>query len=176
MRGKPAPRKGSKLLSGAAAPSGVYPCKPGGPSNYVYIYTSRANPAHWRRLLEVIGRADLIGDPRFETVAARAEHEAEVDAIVGAWTRQYDKREAMRLVSGAGVPAGAELDTMELLNDPSAERRGIMQVMPSAAISRCRPGRYAWPASRYRWRPRRCSGAIIHRNSRLPTPLCGDCQ
>jgi len=129
MTGEPAPRKGSKLLSGAAPPSGVYPCKPGGPNDYVYIYTSRANPAHWRRLLEVIGRADLIGDPRFETLAARAEHEAEVDAIVGAWTRQQDKHEAMRLVSAAGVPAGAVLDTMELLNDASAERRGIMQVM-----------------------------------------------
>jgi formyl-CoA transferase len=127
--GQPAPRNGSKLLSGTVAPSGVYPCKPGGPNDYVYIYTSRANPAHWRRLLEVIGRADLIGDPRFETVAARAEHAAEVDAIVGAWTRQQDKREAMRRISAAGVPAGAVLDTMELLNDASFEKRGIMQVM-----------------------------------------------
>ena len=127
--GQPAQRAGSKLLSGKVAPSGVYPCKPGGPNDYVYVYTSRANPAHWRRLLEVIGRADLIGDPRFETVAARAEHEAEVDEIVAAWTRQHDKHEAMRLISAVGVPAGAVLDTMELHNEPSFERRGIMQVM-----------------------------------------------
>ena len=39
------------------------PCKPGGPNDYVYVYTSRANPAHWRHLLEVIGRPDLIGAP-----------------------------------------------------------------------------------------------------------------
>jgi crotonobetainyl-CoA:carnitine CoA-transferase CaiB-like acyl-CoA transferase len=127
--GRPAGRAGSKLLSGKVAPSGVYPCKPGGPNDYVYIYTSRANPAHWRRLLEVIGRTDLIGDPRFETVASRGEHEAEVDEIVAAWTRQHDKHEAMRLISAVGVPAGAVLDTMELHNDPSFERRGIMQVM-----------------------------------------------
>ena len=27
--------------------SGLYPCKPGGPNDYVYIMTSRANPEHW---------------------------------------------------------------------------------------------------------------------------------
>ncbi len=127
--GKPAQRAGSKLLSGRVAPSGVYPCKPGGPNDYVYVYVSRANPAHWRRLLEVIGRTDLIGDPRYETVQSRGEHEAEVDQIIAAWTRQHDKYEAMRLISAVGVPAGAVLDTMELLSDPSFERRGIMQVM-----------------------------------------------
>ena len=35
----------------------------------------RTNPAHWRRLLEVIGREDLIGDPRFETGGTWQEHE-----------------------------------------------------------------------------------------------------
>jgi crotonobetainyl-CoA:carnitine CoA-transferase CaiB-like acyl-CoA transferase len=127
--GKPAERAGSKLLSGRVAPSGVYPCKPGGPNDYVYIYTSRANPAHWRRLLEVIGRSDLIGDPRYDTVPARGQHEAEVDAIVAEWTRKHDKHEAMRLISAVGVPAGAVLDTQELHDDPSFERRGLMQTM-----------------------------------------------
>ena len=35
----------------------------------------------------------------------------------------------MTLVSGVGVPAGAVFDTMELQNDPTFEKRGIMQVM-----------------------------------------------
>ena len=29
--------------------------------------TSRANPEHWTALLKVIGREDLIGDPRYDT-------------------------------------------------------------------------------------------------------------
>ena len=141
--GRPAQRNGAKILSGISAPSGVYPCKPGGPNDYVYVYTSRANPAHWRHLLEVIERADLIGDPRFETTQARAEHEAEVDALIAAWTRRHDKREAMRLLSAAGVPAGAVLDTMELQSDPDFQRRGIMQVMQHPS---CGPFKMpAWP-------------------------------
>ncbi|MCZ6628450.1 MAG: CoA transferase [SAR324 cluster bacterium] len=127
--GGPAPRAGAKVLSGGNAPSGIYPCAPGGPNDYVYVYTSRANPAHWQRLLQVIGREELIGDPRFDDMAGRLEHEVEVDEMISAWTRKHDKHEAMRLLGDAGIPAGAVLDTVELQNDPSFEQRGIMQVM-----------------------------------------------
>ena len=57
--------------SGGNPPCNIYPCKPGGPNDYVYVYTSRGNPQHWPRLLEAIGRKDLIGDPRYETQDAR---------------------------------------------------------------------------------------------------------
>jgi crotonobetainyl-CoA:carnitine CoA-transferase CaiB-like acyl-CoA transferase len=127
--GVAARRNGAKVLSGFAVPSGIYPCKPGGKNDYVYVYTSRTNPAHWRRLLEVVGRKDLIGDPRFDTGVARQEREPEVDEMITAWSRQHDKREAMRVLGDAGVPAGAIFDTLELTNEMDFERRGIMQIM-----------------------------------------------
>ena len=91
--------------------------------------TSRANPDHWDRLLKLIGREDLIGDKRYLTPPDRVAREPEVDEIIAAWTKQRTKHEAMKLVGEAGIPAGAVLDTMELQNDPSFERRGIMQTM-----------------------------------------------
>ncbi|HUJ76204.1 MAG TPA: CoA transferase [bacterium] len=127
--GNPAPRCGSKVISGGNAPSGIFPCAPGGPNDYVYVYTSRANPSHWQRLLKVIGREDLLEDPRFATVSSRVQHEAEVDRMLTAWTLQHDKHDAMRLLGAAGIPAGAVLNTLELQNDPTFERRGIMQVV-----------------------------------------------
>ena len=45
------------------------------------------------------------------------------------WTRRHDKHEAMRLVGAAGVPAGAVLDTGDLLAEPSFAERGIIQTM-----------------------------------------------
>ncbi|MDR3539088.1 MAG: CoA transferase [Acetobacteraceae bacterium] len=127
--GKAAPRAGSKTVGGGNPPIGVYPCKGGGPNDYVYIYTSRANPDHWRRLLTVMGREDLIGDPRFATPDTRTEHREAVDAIVSAWTIRHDKHTAMKLVGDATIPAGAVLDTMELANDRTFEQRGIRQTM-----------------------------------------------
>jgi crotonobetainyl-CoA:carnitine CoA-transferase CaiB-like acyl-CoA transferase len=140
--GKAAPRRGGKTAGGNNSPSGLYPCHPGGPNDWVYITTSRGNPEHWGRLMRLIGREELIDDPRYATGAARFEREAEVDAIVSEWTRKHTKEEAMALVSGVGVPAGAVFDTMELQKDPSFEERGIMQVMEHAKGPFKMP---AWP-------------------------------
>ena len=64
--------------------------------------------------------------------------------MIAAWTRQRDKRKAMRLLGSAGVPAGAVFDTMELTEEADFERRGIMQTMqhPTAGPFKM-PG---WPA------------------------------
>jgi formyl-CoA transferase len=122
-------RNGAKLLAGGMAPSGIYPGRPGGPNDYVYLFISPANPEHWRRLLTVIGQEALLEDPRFATREARGRREAEIDQMICEWTRRLDKHEAMRLVGAAGVPAGAVLDTGDLLAEASFAERGIIQTM-----------------------------------------------
>ncbi|MGE0221893.1 MAG: CaiB/BaiF CoA transferase family protein [Acetobacteraceae bacterium] len=126
--GKPVERNGASP-GGNNAPSGLYPCAPGGPNDWVYIMTSRANPEHWVRLCKAMGREELIDDPRFRTPAERAKNSDALDAIITEWTKARSKQEAMALISGVSVPAGAVFDTMELQNDPNFEERGIMQVM-----------------------------------------------
>ncbi len=128
--GKAAERGGSKVPGISNAPMGLYPCAPGGPNDYVYIMTSRANPEHWDRLLKLIGRENLVGDKRYATPADRQEREDEVDELISVWTRTQTKMEAMRMIGEAGIPAGAVLDTVELNDsDPSFEERGVMQTM-----------------------------------------------
>ena len=119
----------SRSTPGGLTPRALYPCGPGGPNDYVYVFCSRANPEHWQRLLRVIGREDLSGDERYDTQQARSQRGEEVDEIIAAWTRQHTKEEAMRLIGAAGVPAGAVFDTLELMNDPSFAQRGIMQTI-----------------------------------------------
>ncbi len=127
--GVAAPRAGSKTVGGGHPPIGVYPCKGGGPNDYVYIYTSGANPEHWNRLLRVMGREDLVGDERYATPDARSQRREEVDQLVSEWTRQHDKHTAMELVGGATIPAGPVLDTRELADDKTFEARKIRQTM-----------------------------------------------
>ena len=126
---KAAPRMGAQSTSGAPAPCGIYPTKPGGYNDYVYIFCSRANPEHWDRLLKVIGREELIGDARFATNEDRNANEGFINEIITEWTKNHTKEEAMKIIGAAGVPAGAVHDTLELWNDESFVERGIMQTM-----------------------------------------------
>src|SRR5947208_474888 len=141
--GEPAMRNGAKPLAGGMAPAGIHPCKPGGPNDYVYVFTSHANPEHWRRLLKVIGREDLSGDARYDTQDARSQRAAEVDELIATWTREHTKEEAMKIIGGAGGPAGAVFDTIELMNDPSLEARGIMQTIEHPTTGKVKMP--AWP-------------------------------
>ncbi len=161
LSGKAQLRGGSdRSQPGGLVPSALYPCKPGGPNDYVYVFTSRANPEHWTRLLKAIGREDLVGDPRYDTNQVRSARAAEVDEIIATWTRQHTKEEAMRIIGAAGVPAGAVFDTLELMNDPSLAERGIMQTVEHPTT-----GTYKMPA----W-PVRFDGAPPRVK---PSPLLG---
>jgi formyl-CoA transferase len=125
--GKPARRAGAKPGSGNNAPAGLYPSKGGGPNDYIYLTTSRANPDHFKRLMKLIGREELIDDPRFATGETRFQHSDVLDEAISQWTMQHDKEVAMEKLIAIGVPAGAVFDTTELQNDPYFEQSGFMQ-------------------------------------------------
>jgi formyl-CoA transferase len=114
-------RTGNQL--GAGVPGTTYRCHPGGPNDYVFIF---AQQQMWHALLRAIGRADLIGDPRYETAEARWQHKAEVDGLVEGWTSQRSKHDVMKILAGAGVPCGACLDTGEVLTDPHLRARDMI--------------------------------------------------
>jgi formyl-CoA transferase len=123
--GEPAGRGGNEMPMAPVSPCGAYPCSPGGPNDYVFIYTSRwPGSQQWERLLEIIGRTDALDDPRFRTPESRYQHREEVDAMISGWTRTRTKLEAMEELGRADVPAGAVLSTVELAADPYLRERG----------------------------------------------------
>ena len=129
LNGKAAPRAGAKLFTTGNAPTGIFPCKPGGKNDYVYIYTTRAGNHHWERLCKLLDREELIDDPRFSGPKERAKNEAVIDDILAEFTKKHTKREAMKLIGECGVPCGAVLDVAELYDDEDLNSRGIFQSM-----------------------------------------------
>ena len=119
----PAPRVGSRR----GAPTDVYPCKPGGPNDYLFIMT--VTTRMWDTLCAVIGRPELVSDPRFETGPARQENGDALYEEIARWTRERTKYEAMRELAEAGVPCSAVLDTQELFTDPHLVERGLIQTV-----------------------------------------------
>ncbi len=119
--GHPPPRVGNQL--GHTVPGTTFPCAPGGPNDYVYIF---AQPQMWKPFLDAIGQPGLADDPRFASADARWENKAALEAIVSDWTRQRSKHEVMRVLGDAGVPCGACLDTGEVLEDPHLRAREMI--------------------------------------------------
>jgi formyl-CoA transferase len=129
LTGRAAERVGNGSPSSTAAPSGLYVCKGGGPNDYCFIYTARdefSGNKQWHALLRTIGRPELIDDPRFATPQARFDRKDEVDEVIVPWMAQQDKRSAMEQLNGAGVPAGAVFDSLDIINDRSLFATGML--------------------------------------------------
>jgi formyl-CoA transferase len=110
------------------SPSGLFPCAPFGPNDYVHIHCG--NERQWQALLLAIDRQDLIDHEPYQGAEARGRYKEEIDEIVAVWTRQRTKMEAMLHLGGAGVPAGAVRTTLELVNDEDLYERGIFVKVP----------------------------------------------
>ena len=158
--GKAAERRGNQVILGSVAPSEAYQCKGDGPNDYCYIYSTRAHNRHWERIVSVIGREDMLQDPRFNSPENRALNMEAVDEAIGSWVKKHDKIEVMRILGEAGVAAGAVFDTMELQNDPSLRERGVF-----TTIDHPIHGKFTMPAFPIR---------LSHSNVPIqPAPLLG---
>ncbi|HTV89025.1 MAG TPA: CoA transferase [Stellaceae bacterium] len=124
--GQPQPRGGAGF-GAPVPPSDIFPCRPGGPSDWIYVFNSHNNPEHWRRMVTVMGRPELADDPEYLDRNNRAKHTEAVNALVTAWCQQHTKHEAMKILGEAGIPAGAVFDTGDLLADETLQKRGIIQ-------------------------------------------------
>ena len=127
VTGKPPRRVGNGMPLEDVAPSNTYPTKGGGVNDYIHIYCSRApGSAQFANLCRVIGREDLLDDPRMATPQSRFLVRDELDAIITEWTMQHDKVEAMELLSTNDVPSGAILDIHDIATDPSYVETGMV--------------------------------------------------
>jgi len=94
------------------APFGLYRTRDG------YISICAPTEIFARSLFEAIGRADLIGDPRFVNRDARVGNVGALDAIVGDFTGRYTNAEAVAILESAGVPSAEVRNPDEAVRDP----------------------------------------------------------
>lgn len=109
------------------APCEMYRCAgPEGKENFFYI-NCIAND-YFLKLCDAIGRPDLKTDPRFEDIKIRAEHRAELDAIIEDWAKAYDKFEIMDLLLRKNRVIATAVYTIEdIVNSEDLRRLGALQ-------------------------------------------------
>lgn len=137
--GEAAARYGNRTPQ--VAPANIFPCKPGGPNDYVYIYVMPTTQSMWDNLLRVMGREELLDDERYSDITQLYQYTDEIEAMVSEWTKRYTKYEVMDMLGKAGVPCGACLDSKEILEDPHLRARGMI-----VDVEHPTRGKFAMPA------------------------------
>ncbi len=116
----------------------------------------------WARLCAAMGRPELAGDPRFETVPKRTENAAAVYDIVGQWFASTSEDEALRRLEEYRVPAAPVLTIEETMDHPHMRQRGTVRRVSDRIF-----GDFEIPGSAYRF-------SEFPDGSDLQAPLLGE--
>ena len=125
------PRLGNR--SGNNAPRNAYRCADG---SWVAVSTSAQSIAE--RVLRLVGRPELIGEPWFATGVGRAAHADELDAAVGAWVAERDRAEVLAAFEAAQAAAGPVYDVRDILTDPQFAALGTVLTVPDEELGEVR--------------------------------------
>jgi crotonobetainyl-CoA:carnitine CoA-transferase CaiB-like acyl-CoA transferase len=99
------------------------------------VFLPGGNDGQVRRLATVIGREDLIDDPRFRTNADRIVHRQELLDILQSEFRKWPAMELCRRLWDAAVPVGPVNSIDEVFADPQVLARDMLQAIPHPGLS-----------------------------------------
>ena len=109
------------------APSNAYPCSDG-----QYVLIAANGDSLFKRLMELIGRADLANDPDLARNDGRAKRAEEIDQIIGGWSKQRTLEDILSALQSIAVPAGRIYTAKDIAEDPHYRARGVIQTVESA--------------------------------------------
>src|ERR1700674_468519 len=117
------PRAGN--ASGGGHPGWVVRCKgwETDPDAYIYVITqAQAFPT----LAKIIGHADWLEDPEYNTPDARLNKLDKVFAEIEKWTMTLTKMEVMAALNAVNVPCGPILSMKEIAEEPALRKTGTV--------------------------------------------------
>ena len=103
-------------------PTNTYKC-----ADEKFIVIGANGDSIFKRLCETMGRPDMGEDPRLEHNAGRVEHEAEIDAVIEAWTGSMPSARVLGLLEAARVPSGPIYSVADMMTDPHFNARGLFE-------------------------------------------------
>ena len=106
------------------APSNVYRTADG------MVLIAANQDTVFTRLAEAMGQPGLATNPKYSSHGARGTHQAELDALVEAWTSTLTTRQVLDAMDQFGVPAGLIYRAPDMLEDPHFKAREAIVSVP----------------------------------------------
>ncbi|NUP06805.1 MAG: CoA transferase [Polyangiaceae bacterium] len=103
-------------------PSNAYVCSDGH-----HVVVGANTDGLFRKLMTLVGRADLAAEADLATNRGRVLRAQEIDAAVCAWTANRPVTDAVATLLDAGIPAGAVNDAAAIADDPHFVARGLWE-------------------------------------------------
>ncbi len=103
------------------APSNTYPTRDG-----AYVVIAGNSDPIYKRLMHIIGRADLADDPTFAHNDGRAAQSALLDAAIAGWTSSVPIDAVLAALEAAAVPAGRIYSVADIVADPHYQAREMI--------------------------------------------------
>jgi formyl-CoA transferase len=108
------------------APSNAYRCQDG-----EYVLIAGNGDSIFKRLMALIGRADLAEDPGLARNDGRARRVDELDAAIEAWTSTLSIEAALAGLKQAAVPSGRIYSAKDIAEDEHYRARGVIEKVQS---------------------------------------------
>lgn len=105
-----------------AAPSNAYPTA----DNQWVLIAANSEPL-FAKLMNLIGHSELIGAVGYSSNPERVANVGDLDARIGAWSRQYDAATLIALLEEADIPSSKAYNAADCANDPQYRARGMVR-------------------------------------------------
>lgn len=123
-------------------------------------------------LARVIGKPELVSDPRFSDMASRKRHEKALDGIIESWTEVRDRDWMVKEFSGAGLMTAPSRDWKDLYADPHLKARQVFVPVEHPEMGTLEIGRMPWLISDCPM-PTRCAPMLGQDNDYVFRELLG---
>ncbi|MFI6343932.1 CaiB/BaiF CoA transferase family protein [Streptomyces sp. NPDC050560] len=143
------PRMGNRSTNNA--PRNTYRTADG-----AWLAVSSSAQSVAERVMRLVGRPELVGEPWFATGTGRAAHADEIDAAVGAWIAAHDRAEVVAAFEEAEAAVAPVYDVRDILDDPQYAALGTVAEVDDGELGPMRmqnvlfrlsgtPGQIRWP-------------------------------
>jgi formyl-CoA transferase len=116
-----------------AAPSDLFRARDG------WLVVATIGQAMFERWCRLIGRAELIDDPRFADDAQRGDHSLEISVLMAEWCASRTRDEVLDALARAKLPAAPVFSPQQALDDAHIREAGLLRDRPVAGSTERAP-------------------------------------
>lgn len=100
---------------------GTFQCKDG------HVSFLPLGPRMWPNIARMIGRTELMDDPRFNSPELRTDNRIKLEAIFQEWLDRHTRAEVFEATNNAGIPGAPVLTPTDVMDDEHFQERGFFR-------------------------------------------------